>query len=94
MGTDSEDFPPFSRNEPLRLLLDAFVVNDEEEELLSSILHPRRKTFPWFNINPIPSFNGTILGEEPANSLLYGFALAFDRHAESFASSFNAYSSS
>ena len=37
---------------------------------------------------------GTFLGEEPAGSLLFGFALAFDRHAKSFASSFNAYSSS
>ena len=37
---------------------------------------------------------GTILGEEPAGSLLCGFAFAFDRHAKSFAFSFNAYSSS
>ena len=37
---------------------------------------------------------GTILGEEPAGFLLCGFAFAFDRHAKSFASSFNAYSSS
>ena len=37
---------------------------------------------------------GTVLGEEPASSLLCGFALAFDRHAQSFASNFNAYSSS
>ena len=28
---DSEDFPSFSRNEPLRLLLDALDVNDEED---------------------------------------------------------------
>ena len=34
MGIDSEDFLYFSRNESLRLLLDAFVVNDEEETLL------------------------------------------------------------
>ena len=33
----------------------------------------------------------TILGEEPAGSLLCGFAFAFDRHAKSFAISFNAY---
>ena len=34
------------------------------------------------------------LCEEPAGSLLCGFAFAFDRHAKSFAFSFNAYSSS
>ena len=43
MGTDSEDFPSFSRNELLHLLLDAHVLNDEEDTLLSSILHDRRK---------------------------------------------------
>ena len=37
---------------------------------------------------------GTILGEEPAGSLLCGFAFAFDRHAKSLAFSLNAYSSS
>ena len=36
----------------------------------------------------------TILGEEPAGSLLCGFAFAFDRYAKSFALSFNANSSS
>ena len=41
MGVDSEDFPSFSRNEPLRLLLDALAVNDEEDKLLSSILRIR-----------------------------------------------------
>ena len=43
MGIDSEDFPSFSRNELLHLLLDAHVVNDEEDTLLSSILDIRRK---------------------------------------------------
>ena len=33
---------------------------------------------------------GTVLGGEPAGSLLRGFALVFDRHAKSFASSFDA----
>ena len=33
----------WSRDEPLRLFLDALVVNDEEETLLSSIPHIRRK---------------------------------------------------
>ena len=37
---------------------------------------------------------GTILGEEPAGSLLCGFAFAFDRHAKPFALSFDACSSS
>ena len=31
VGIDSEDFPSFSRNEPLRFLLDALAVNDEED---------------------------------------------------------------
>ena len=39
----SEDFPSFSRNEPLRLLLDALAVNDEEDKLLSSIPRIRRE---------------------------------------------------
>ena len=43
MEIGPEDFLSFSRNEPLRLLLDAFVVNDEEETLLSSIPHNRRE---------------------------------------------------
>ena len=43
VGFDSEDFPSFSRNEPLRLLLDALAVNDEEDKLLSSILRIRRE---------------------------------------------------
>ena len=34
---------------------------------------------------------GTILGEEPAGSLLCRFAFAFDRHAKSFAFSFNTF---
>ena len=43
VGTDSENFPSFSASEPLRLLLDAFVVNDEKETLLSSIPRNRKK---------------------------------------------------
>ena len=35
---------------------------------------------------------GTVLGEEPAGSLLCGFAFAFDRHAKSFATSGISYS--
>ena len=55
---DSEDFPLFSRNEPLHLLLDVLSVSDEEDELLSSIPRTRRENvslvqyrsnsfFPW-----------------------------------------------
>ena len=40
---DSEDFPLFSRNEPLHRLLDVLSVSDEEDELLSSIPRTRRK---------------------------------------------------
>ena len=40
---DSADFPLFSRNEPLHLFLDVLSVNDEEDELLSSIPRIRRK---------------------------------------------------
>ena len=57
VGMDCEDFLSFSRNEPLRPLLDAFVVNEEEETLLRNFKFGER-IFPWFNDNPIPSFNG------------------------------------
>ena len=40
---DSEDFPLFSRNEPLHLFLDVLAENDEEHELLSSKLRIRRE---------------------------------------------------
>ena len=59
MGIDSEDFPSFSRNEPDPLLLDALVVNDEEDKLLSSKPRTQRESvISWFNVNPIPSSNG------------------------------------
>ena len=48
MGIDSQDFLSFSRIEPLRLLLDVLSVNDEEDELLSSIPRIRRE-----NISPV-----------------------------------------
>ena len=41
----------------LRLLLDELVENDEEDGLLSSKFRTQRENVPWFNINPIPSFN-------------------------------------
>ena len=43
LGIGSEDFLLFSRNEPLHPLLDALVVNDEEDELFSSIPRIRRE---------------------------------------------------
>ena len=46
MGNVSEDSLSFSRIEPLRLLLDALVVNNEEDNLLSSIPSIRRENIP------------------------------------------------
>ena len=43
VGMDSEDFPLFSRNEQLHLLLDVLTVRDEEDESLSSIPRIRRE---------------------------------------------------
>ena len=40
---DSEDFPSFSRNEPLHHLLDVLSENDEEDESLSSTHRIRRE---------------------------------------------------
>ena len=89
MGNICEEFISFSRNELLHHLLDAHVVNDEEDESISSIFHDWR-----LNISLVQHRSkfvpiGTALGEEPAGSLLCGFAFAFDRHAKSFASNFN-----
>ena len=56
--TDSEDFPSFTRDEPLHPLLDVLSVNDEKEESLSSKPRTRRKNIPWFNIDPIPTLHG------------------------------------
>ena len=49
----------FSRNELVHLLLDAFVVNDEEENVtfFENLIIGERK-FPWFHVKPIPSSNG------------------------------------
>ena len=61
---DSEDVLQFSRNEPLHLLFNTHVVNDEEDGLLSSKLRTQReRVFPWFNIDPIPFIHRMILGE-------------------------------
>ena len=73
----SEDVLEFSRIERLHLLLDAHVVNDEEDRLLSSILHNRGKNIFCGSTSVQVLFPvGTVLGEEPAGSLLCGFALA------------------
>ena len=94
LGMDSEDFLLFSRNEPAHPLLDVLAENDEENELLSSILHNRRENISLVQYRSNSFFQlTTILGEESANVLLCGFAFAFDRHAKSFAFIFNAYSS-
>ena len=58
-------------------------MNDEEDKLLSSILHNRRKNISLVSMSIqflLPMV--TILGEEPAGSLLCGFAFAFIRHAK------------
>ena len=44
VGIGSEDFPSFSKNEPLHPLLDVVAENDEEDELLSSIPRTRRES--------------------------------------------------
>ena len=76
MGIDSGDCLDFSRHEPLHPLLVVLVENDEEDGFLSLIPRTQRECYP----DPILSSMGTILGEEPAGSLLCGFAFAFDRH--------------
>ena len=94
-GHDPDDNLLFSRIELLHLLLDARFVNDEEDTLLSSILHNRRENISLVqHQSKFSSQQELFLGEEPAGSLLCGFAFAFDRHAKSFAFSLNAYSSS
>ena len=86
MRNGSEDFLSFSKNEPLRLLLDVFAENDEEDDLLSSIPpHIRRENISLVQYQSNSSLMETILGEEPAGSLLCGFAFACDRHEKSFA---------
>ena len=57
VGIDSEEFPSFSREEALRLLLETLVVNDEENYFVRYLIFGER-IFPRFNIDPIPTFNG------------------------------------
>ena len=95
MGNVSEDFLQFSRIELLHHLLDVHVFHDEEDESISSIFQKTESEYsPGSTSVQVLFPMGTVLGEEPAGSLLCGFALAFDRHAKSFASNLNAYSSS
>ena len=94
-GMDSEDFPLFSRIELLHRLVDVLSVNDEEDESLSSKPRTQRDIVSLGSISiQFLLSMGTILGEEPAGSLLYGFAFAFVRLTKSFASSCYACSSS
>ena len=85
----------FSRNEPLHPLLDVLAENDEENEItFFETSYSEKECFTGsISIQFLLSM-GTILYEEPAGSLLCGFAFAFDRHTQSFASSCNACSSS
>ena len=95
VGIDSEDFPSFSINEPLRLLLDALAVNDEEDKLLSSILRTQRENVSLVQYRSNSFFQWERFLVKSQQVLFFvGFAFAFDRHAQSFALSFNAYSSS
>ena len=79
----SEDSLQFSRIEQLHHLLYAYVVHDEEDELLSSKLRTQRE-FPWFNINRIPLVhrNGSRWRASRFPSFWFCF-LPFDRLAKS-----------
>ena len=62
---DSEDYPLFSRNEPLHLLLDVLSVNDEEMNYFLRFLVFGDRIFSWFSIDPIPPFcegDGDVVG--------------------------------
>ena len=51
---DSEDFPLFSRNEPLRHLLDVLSVSDEKDESLFSKPRTQRENVSLGQYHPIP----------------------------------------
>ena len=91
VGMDSEDFPSFSRNGPLHLLLDVLSVNDEEDEPLSSKLCTQRE-----NISLVQKQSNSFSQWEQflmkSQQVLFfcGFAFAFDRPTKSFAPSCNA----
>ena len=65
---------------------------DEEDELISSKSRSQREDSPGSISVQILFPIGTVLEEEPAGSLLCGFASDFDRLAKSLAFNFNAYS--
>ena len=89
VGTDSENFLSFSRNEPLHLLLDADVVNDEEETLLSSIPRTRRRNISLIQCQSNSFFQWEQFLVKSQQVLFFVvLAFAFDRHAKSFAFSF------
>ena len=87
VGMDSEDFPSFSRNEPLRLLLAALAVNDEEDELLSSVPRIRRENISLVQYRSNSFFPWERFLVKSQQVLFFVvFAFAFDRHAKSFSS--------
>ena len=58
MGTDFEDFLPFSRNKLLHRVLDVLSVSDEKDESLSSKPRVRGENVSLVKNNRIPSFHG------------------------------------
>ena len=92
-GNVSEDSLQFSRIEQLHHLLYAYVVHDGEDELLSSKLRTQRESIPGSISIQFLWFIGMVPDEEPASSLLCGFAFASDGLAKSPAFNLNAHSS-
>ena len=64
-----------------------FVIDEEDESISFDMSSSESEYSPGSTSVQILFSMGIVLGEEPAGSLLSGFALAFDRHAKSFASS-------
>ena len=94
-GNVSEDNLLISRIQLLHHHLDVLVFHDAKDGSISSTHHNRRvNNSPGSSSVQVLSPTRIVLGEEPASSLLCGFALAFDRLSKSFVSNFNAYSSS
>ena len=94
VGIDSEDFPSFSRNEPLRLLLDALVVNDEEDKLLSSIPRIRRENISQVQCRSNSFFQCERFLVKSQQVVFFVVLLLPSIGMQSFPLSFNAYSSS
>ena len=91
---DSEHFLQFSRNGPLRLLLDALVVNNEEDKLLSSIPHNRGENISLVQCRSNSFFQWERFLVKSRQVLFFVVLIFFDRHAKSVVFSFNACSSS